>query len=153
MAAPRQLTLNQTVALIKQIAQAHAQINTVYFGDVWEFLAQTDNIYPAMFYSLTGSNISSRTLSLNFSLFFLDRQIQDESNETEVLSDQLLIAQDIFSMMRHPNFNWKLDESVSIEFFTEEDKDYLAGVKMDVTVNYPMLTDRCQIPANFNYPH
>jgi hypothetical protein len=153
MAAPRQLTLNQTVTLIKQIAQAHAQINTVYFGDVWEFLAQTDNIYPAMFYSLTGSNISGRTLSLNFSLFFLDRQLQNESNETEVLSDQLLIAQDIFSMMRHPNFDWKLDESVSIEFFTEEDKDYLAGVKMDVIVNYPMLTDRCQVPANFNYPN
>jgi hypothetical protein len=152
MAAPRQLTLNQTVTLIKQIAQAHDQINTVYFGDVWEFLAQTDNIYPAMFYSLTGSNISGRTLSLNFSLFFLDRQLQNESNETEVLSDQLLIAQDIFSMMRHPNFDWKLDESVSIEFFTEEDKDYLAGVKMDVIVNYPMLTDRCQVPANFNYP-
>jgi len=152
MAAPRQLTLNQTVALIKQIAKAHAQINTVYFGDVWEFLAQTDNIYPAMFYSLTGSNISGRTLSLNFSLFFLDRQIQDESNETEVLSDQLLIAQDIFSMMRHPNFNWKLDENVSIEFSQKKIKNYLAGVKMDVVVNYPMITDRCQIPANFNYP-
>jgi hypothetical protein len=152
MAAQRQLTLNQTVALIKEIAQAHDQINTVYFGDVWEFLAQTDNIYPATFFTLTGSSIAAKTLSLNFSFFFLDRQIQDESNETEVLSDQLLIAQDVFSMLRHPNFNWDIDESVSIEFFTEDEKDYLAGVKMDIVVNYPMLTDRCQIPTNFNYP-
>jgi hypothetical protein len=152
MAAQRQLTLNQTVALIKEIAQAHDQINTVYFGDVWEFLAQTDNIYPATFFTLTGSSIAAKTLSLNFSFFFLDRQIQDESNETEVLSDQLLIAQDVFSMLRHPNFNWDIDESVSLEFFTEDEKDYLAGVKMDIIVNYPMLTDRCQIPTNFNYP-
>jgi hypothetical protein len=143
MAAQRQLTLNQTVALIKEIAQAHDQINTVYFGDVWEFLAQTDNIYPATFFTLTGSSIAAKTLSLNFSFFFLDRQIQDESNETEVLSDQLLIAQDVFSMLRHPNFNWDI---------TEDEKDYLAGVKMDIVVNYPMLTDRCQIPTNFNYP-
>lgn len=105
-----------------------------------------------MFFSLTGSSISTRTLTLDFSLFFLDRQLQDESNETEVLSDQLLIAQDIYSMLRHPNFNWKLDENATIEFFTENDKDYLAGVRMDITMNYPMLTDRCQIPTNFNYP-
>ena len=150
--AVQQLTLNQTVKLIRDIAQSHNQINTVYFGDVWEFLAQADNVYPAMFYSLTGSSISTRTLSLDFSLFFLDRQLQDESNETEVLSDQLLIAQDIYSMFRHPNFNWKLDENASIEFFTENEKDYLAGVRLDITMNYPMLTDRCQVPTNFNYP-
>lgn len=150
--AVQQLTLNQTVKLIRDIAQSHNQINTVYFGDVWEFLAQADNVYPAMFYSLTGSSISTRTLSLEFSLFFLDRQLQDESNETEVLSDQLLIAQDIYSMLRHPNFNWKLDENASIEFFTENEKDYLAGVRLDITMNYPMLTDRCQVPTNFNYP-
>jgi trimeric autotransporter adhesin len=150
--AVQQLTLNQTVKLIRDIALSHNQINTVYFGDVWEFLAQTDNTYPAMFYSLTGSQISGKNLAMDFSLFFLDRQLQDESNETDVLSDQLLIGQDIFSMMRYPKFDWKLDEDVSIEFFTENEKDYLAGVKLDITINYPMITDRCQVPSSFSYP-
>jgi len=150
--AVQQLTLNQTVKLIRDIALSHDQINTVYFGDVWEFLAQTDNTYPAMFYSLTGSQISGKNLAMDFSLFFLDRQLQDESNETDVLSDQLLIGQDIFSMMRYPKFDWKLDEDVSIEFFTENEKDYLSGVKLDITINYPMLTDRCQIPDDYTYP-
>lgn len=150
--AVQQLTLNQTVKLIRDIALSHDQINTVYFGDVWEFLAQTDNTYPAMFYSLTGSQISGKNLAMDFSLFFLDRQLQDETNETDVLSDQLLIGQDIFSMMRYPKFDWKLDEDVSIEFFTENEKDYLSGVKLDITINYPMLTDRCQIPDDYTYP-
>lgn len=150
--AVKQLTLNQTVKLIKDIAQSHDQINTVYFGDVWEFLAQTDNVYPAMFYSLTGSQINGKSLDMSFSLFFLDRQLQDETNETEVLSDQLLISQDIVSMLRHPKFDWEIGDNVVLEFFTENEKDYLAGVKADVTISFPMLSNRCQIPSDFNYP-
>lgn len=150
--AVKQLTLNQTVKLIKDIAQSHDQINTVYFGDVWEFLAQTDNVYPAMFYSLTGSQINGKSLDMSFSLFFLDRQLQDKTNETEVLSDQLLISQDIVSMLRHPKFDWEIGDNVVLEFFTENEKDYLAGVKADVTISFPMLSNRCQIPSDFNYP-
>lgn len=150
--AIKQLTLNQTVKLIKDIAQSHDQIKTVYFGDVWEFLAQTDNVYPAMFYSLTGSQINGKSLDMSFSLFFLDRQLQDETNETEVLSDQLLIAQDIISMLRFPKFDWEIGDNVILEFFTENEKDYLAGVKADVTISFPMLSNRCQIPSDFNYP-
>ncbi len=150
--AIKQLTLNQTVKLIKDIAQSHDQINTVYFGDVWEFLAQTDNTYPAMFYSLTGSQINGKSLDMSFSLFFLDRQLQDETNETEVLSDQLLIAQDIVSMLRFPKFDWEIGDNVVLEFFTENEKDYLAGVKADVTISFPMLSNRCQVPSDFNYP-
>ena len=130
--AIKQLTLNQTIKLISDIASSHEQINTVFFGDVWEFLAQTDNTYPAMFYSLTGSSIAAKELTMNFSLFFLDRQLQDESNENDVLSDQLLIAQDIVSMLRYPKFDWEIGDNVTLEFFTENEKDYLAGVKADI---------------------
>lgn len=151
--AIKQLTLNQTIKLISDLGSAHEQINTVYFGDVWEFLSQTDNVYPAMFYTLTGSSISGKQLNLDFSLFFLDRQLQDESNENEVLSDQLLIAQDIISMMRYPKFDWEIGDQVSMEFFTEKEEDYLAGVKADVTISFPMLSDRCQVPTDFNYPN
>jgi len=150
--AIKQLTLNQTIKQIRDIALSHDQINTVYFGDVWEFLAQSDNVYPAMFYSLTGSNISGKNLAMNFSLFFLDRQLQDESNETDVLSDQLLVAQDIFAMISYPKFDWEIDQNVNIEFFTENEKDYLAGVKFDIVLNYPMINDRCQVPSSFSYP-
>jgi hypothetical protein len=148
----KQLTLNQTINLIREISLSHDQIKTVYFGDVWEFLKQSDNVYPAMFYSLTGSSISGKNLSMNFSLFFLDRQLVDETNETDVLSDQLLIAQDIFAMFNYPKFDWEIDQDVTIDFFTENEKDYLAGVKFDITLNYPMLNDRCQVPSAFSYP-
>lgn len=105
-----------------------------------------------MFYSLTGSQINGKELSMSFSLFFLDRQLQDETNETEVLSDQLLICQDVISMCQHPFFNWNVGDAVTLEFFTENEKDYLAGVKADITILYPMLSNRCQIPTDFIYP-
>jgi hypothetical protein len=150
--AVKQLTLNQTIKLIKDIALSHYQINSVYFGDVWEFLAQPDNTYPAMFYSLTGASITERNLDMSFSFFFLDRQLQNEDNENEVLSDQLLIAQDIYAMMKSPKFSWEMGTSATLKFFTENEKDYLAGVKMELTITYPFLADRCQVPNNFVYP-
>jgi hypothetical protein len=105
-----------------------------------------------MFYSLTGSQINGKELTMSFSLFFLDRQLIDETNETEVLSDQLLICQDVLAMMKHPNMSWLLGEAITLEFFTENEKDYLAGIKADINIIYPMLMNRCQIPTDFIYP-
>ena len=150
--AVKQLTLNQTIKLIKDIASSHYQINSIYFGDIWEFLNQTDNVYPAMFYSLNSSSIEDKNIKLNFSLFFMDRQLQNEDNENEVLSDQLLIAQDIIAMMKFPKFDWEIDPTINLEFYTENEKDYLAGVKADIAINFPMINDRCVLPANFVYP-
>lgn len=146
------LTLNQTVDLLTKLGESHKQIETVYFGDVWEFLAQKDNKYPAMFINLSNSNISGKDMTYSFSLFFLDRQLQDESDETDVLSDQLQIAQDIWAMINYPKFEWRVGEDASIDYFTENENDYLAGVKMDIQLSYGILTDRCQVPADFEYP-
>lgn len=146
----RQLTLNQTVQLIKELAQSHQQIDSVYFGDLWEFL-NVDNVYPALFYSLTGTSISGKILTHSFSLFFFDREIQNEKNETDVLSDRLIVAQDILSMMKNPTFDWEIEDSVNFEYYTESDDDYLCGVKMDVNISYPYLSDRCKLPEDFNY--
>ena len=146
----RQLTLNQTVQLIKELGQSHEQIDSVYFGDLWEFL-NTDNIYPALFYSLTGTQIQGKILTHSFSLFFFDREIQDEKNETDVLSDRLIVAQDILSMMKNPTFDWEIEDNVNIEYYTETEVDFLSGVKMDVSISFPYLSDRCTLPEDFNY--
>lgn len=146
----RQLTLNQTIQLIRELALSHEQIESVYFGDLWEFL-NTDNKYPALFYSLTSTNIEGKILTHSFSLFFFDRELQGETNENDVLSDRLIVAQDILSMMRNPTFDWDVSDSVSFEYYTETEVDFLSGIKMDVNVSFPYLSDRCQLPEDFNY--
>ena len=145
------MTLNQLVKQINQIATDHEQINFVYFGDVWERLSNGEVTYPAMFYTLTGGNALAKHITYSFSLYCMDRMLSEETNETEVLSDMTLVAQDLLAQLRYPKFEWVISDNAPITFYTESDPDYLAGVKLDVTFQLPFLNDRCQIPTIYTY--
>ena len=79
------LTLNQIVKQITTLGNDHEQINFVYFGDVWERLSNGEVTYPAMFYTLTGATINAKNITYNFSLYFMDRMLMEETNETAPL--------------------------------------------------------------------
>ncbi|CAB4152981.1 hypothetical protein UFOVP617_43 [uncultured Caudovirales phage] len=151
--AARTLTLNQVVSQIKAIAEAHQQINTVYYGDFDEFLGESaDNVYPAMYFDSTNANISTRTLTLNFSLFFFDRMLPEKINETEAVSDQLSIAQDIIAQLLFQEFEFEMSENVALTFITEDTPDNLIAVKADISLELPFTSDRCQVPTSYQYP-
>lgn len=146
-------TLNQVVQTIQGLAEAHQQINTVYFGNLVDFLSKgSDNVYPAMFFDLTSSNINGTVQTMNFSLYFMDRMLAEQSNETEVLSDQLSIAQDIVAQLRYDGFLFTVDDSVPLTFFTEDTPDLLAGVKADISIDLDFSANRCQVPTDYIFP-
>lgn len=147
-------TLNQVVKTISGIGQSHQQIKTVYFGNLLDFLSKgTDNVYPAMFFDLTGSSIANKTLTMDFSLYFMDRMLPEQTNETEVLSDQLSVAQDIIAMLMYQDFDFVMSDSVQLAYFTENTPDLLAGVRADIRLELPFTADRCWIPTSYNYPN
>ena len=151
--AARTLTLNQVVDQIKAIAEAHKQINTVYYGDFDEFLGESaDNVYPAMYFDSTNASLSTRTLTLNFSLYFFDRMLPEKINETEAVSDMLSVAQDIIAQMLFQEFEFEMNESVQLTFITEDTPDNLVAVKADISMDLPFTADRCQVPSTFQFP-
>jgi hypothetical protein len=145
------LTLNQVVKQLTTLGNDHEQINFVYFGDVWERLSNGEVTYPAMFFTLSGANILAKNIEYQFSLYFMDRMLMEESNETEILSDTTLIGQDIVAQLRYPKAIWTIGDNAPITFYTESDPDYLAGVKIDITLQLPYLNDRCQVPSIYTY--
>ena len=147
------MTLNQVVQTINNLATAHKQIKSVYFGDLADYLSRgTENVYPSLYYDLTGGNVAERGITLNFSLYFFDRMLPEDTNETEVLSDMLEVCQDIIAQLRYNN--WEFDEGLnaSLTFFTEETPELLAGVRADITLELPFTANRCQVPSTFTYP-
>lgn len=151
--AARTLTLNQVVSQIKAIAEAHSQINTVYYGDFDEFLGESaDNVYPAMYFDSTNANLSARTLTLNFSLYFFDRMLPEKINETEAVSDMLSVAQDILAQLLYQEFEFEMSENVTLTFITEDTPDNLVAVKADISLDLPFTADRCQVPTSYQYP-
>lgn len=149
------MTLNQIVKEITKLGNDHEQINFVYFGDVWERLSNGEVSYPAMFFTLTGATVQAKEINYNFSLYFMDRMLMEETNETEVLSDMTLVGQDIIAQFRYPKdysiVTWTLGSSVPVTFFTESDPDYLAGVKLDISLSLPFINDRCQVPSTYTF--
>jgi len=147
------MTLNNIVQTITNLGNAHQQIKSVYFGDLADYLSRgTENTYPSLYFDLTGGNISEKSLVLNFSLYFFDRMLHEETNETEVMSDMLEVCQDIIAQLRHNNFEFDEGLNVTLSFFTEDTPDLLAGVRADITLDLPYLANRCVVPSSYSYP-
>jgi hypothetical protein len=149
------MTLNQIVKELTTIGNDHEQINFVYFGDVWERLSNGEVTYPAMFFTLNGANVAAKEIGYSFSLYFMDRMLMEETNETEVLSDMTQVAGDIVAQLRFPtdyqNVTWTLNQNLPITFYTESDPDLLAGVKLDINLTVPFINNRCEVPSNYTY--
>ena len=151
--AARTLTLNQIVNQIKQIAEAHEQINTVYYGDFDEFLGESaDNVYPAMYFDSTDAQITRQVLTMNFSLYFFDRMLPEKINETEAVSDMLSVAQDIVAQLLYQQFEFEMQDNVNLTFITEDTPDNLVAVKADISLELPFLANRCVVPSEYQYP-
>jgi hypothetical protein len=88
----------------------------------------------------------AKQITFTFSLYFMDRQIEN-TEEIEVMSDQLLICQDIIAFIRDNANEWLVSENIPMEFFVESEPDVLAGVKADVTLTLSSINNRCQIPV------
>jgi hypothetical protein len=150
--AARTLTLNQIVDQIKAIAEAHKQINTVKFGDLDEFLGESaDNVYPAMYFDIAPSNLSTRSLNLNFDFFFFDRLLPERTNETEIMSDILSIAQDIMAQLMFNEFEFTVSENVPLTPVTEDTPDNLVAWQASISFILPFTADRCQVPTSYQY--
>lgn len=146
------LTLNELTKKIQEIGEAHKQIKTTYNGSVFDFLSKgTDNVYPAFVYDLSQGNISGTVMTLDFLMFFFDRVLPEQVNETEVLSDQILIASDIIAQLRYQLFDFYVTGNNSMVFFREETPDLLAGVRCSVSFEIQYDADRCAVPTNFAY--
>ena len=141
------MTLNQLVQKITTYANNHEQIKFVYFGDVWDRLSNGEVSYPAMFFNLTSATLLEKQIEYNMSLYFMDRMLMEEINETEVLSDMTLVGQDIVAELRSPTEEWIIGDNAPITYYTESDPDYLAGIKIDITLKLSSLNNTCQIPT------
>ena len=142
-------TLNQIVTDFQSIATNHLQINSFGFGDVWEIEASGAKTAPLMWLYWRQSNTSERIIEHQFTLLFMDLVDKGENNETEVLSDQLLICTDVLALLDDPDY-WDdmiIDVTSGIEPFTERFDNDWAGVSVDFTLRCPFTRNNCLVPT------
>lgn len=146
------MTLNQVIKKIEDIGNAHKQIKSVFYGSAFDFLSKgSDALYPAFIFDLNNASINGKTLTLSFSLFFMDRMLPEETNYQDVLSDQLFTAEDIIAQLSYNDFDFDLQESVTLTSFTENTPDLLAGWQTDINLDLPYIYNRCEVPTSYTY--
>jgi hypothetical protein len=143
------ITLNQVLNIIRTICSNHAQINSFIFGQISEISASEQEQYPLVWCDVNDSQMSERLFTLNLSLYVLDIQRVDNSNEIDVLSDTLSIGRDLIAALNNPTyqdyFNVKYD--VNFTQVREGFPDIVDGWKLDIGLELMELNDRCQIPT------
>lgn len=148
------MTVTEVKQLLNDLANDHYQINDYGWGDVWEIGESESITYPLMYCTPETSNISlsAKAFNFNISIIFADLVFGDGSNTDDVISDQLLICQDILAQLKSDKFDFNVSDTVSIEFFSERLSDLVAGVRASITLVIPYVNNRCVVPSDYQYP-
>jgi hypothetical protein len=140
-------TLNQIINQLEAVQQSHAQLNGFGFGEVFELSTQQEN-YPLLWANVLTSNISEKTLTLNFGIMILDIVSDDSRNERDTMSDTLSISQDVIAMLENPlnDDSFLVGDSVTLEPLFEAFPDKVNGWLMTLSFELPFEANRCQVP-------
>lgn len=113
-------------------------IHTVIYGSPIEWMFQDKQPeFPIAAYDIgKGSLNIGRESVFNISLWFLDKSGREAEFETEVMSDQHSILNDIISELRNRQTKYLISENVAWDGIKEKMEDYLSGVSatFDLTV-------------------
>ena len=151
------LTLNQTVKLLNNFANAHRQINTFGSGEISDFATSGVTTYPVMWVDYEdpiislnseGSGIFRNVLRV----YLADRLLKGQGNLQEVLSDMQQVGIDLFAHLQSQTYLSMqqtilepLDYTFNL-FSGSFHDDEIAGYYIDVTLKSAYTSDRCQIP-------
>lgn len=140
-------TLNQIINQLQAVQESHAQLNGFGFGEVFELSTQQEN-YPLMWANVLTSNISEKTLTLNFGIMILDIVSDDSRNERDTLSDTLSISQDVIALLDNPinDDRFLVGDSVTLEPLFEVFPDKVNGWLITLAFELPFEANRCQVP-------
>lgn len=142
-------SINQIRLELSEIASAHLQINSFFWGDfLRSYKENTELNYPLMGALYPSATLLRNQTSVQLSIYVCDKIYKDWSNLNDVESDTLQICRDIYNVM-NSSFRWQSIgrvQSCTVTKFIERGGDEVAGHTM--TVQF-LIRDRagvCDLP-------
>jgi hypothetical protein len=139
------VTVNQINQKLSEIATAHKQIHSYFWGDFMRAFKERELNYPLMCCYITPTVIFNKTVStVPINILVCDKIYKDWSNLNDVESDMLDLANQLYQIIRlHPKWQ-ELGTVVSCNIptkFIDQGGDEVAGFVM--TVNFKFISDVC----------
>jgi hypothetical protein len=128
---------------IKDTLEAHSQINSVTFGDIFDVDLNKQSIFPLGHIMVNQASIDGQTITINVSVMCMDvvdetkEDLRDQSetfyginNEQDILNTQLAVINDLVTKLRKGTLYTDLYQLSSVPTcipFSERFENLLAG--------------------------
>lgn len=149
------LTLNQIVKKLREIRQAHPQLNSFEFGDFDEIGSSEAYVYPLLACDFLPGSITRQIVTTKMIILVCDRVRDDNSNLLEVLSNTHKVCLDVFAQLYEyfEDNQVELSREAVISDFNRRFDDSVAGHQLEITINQFYSKDTCQVPTipDFQY--
>ena len=152
----------------EDLSMKHRQVNSYGFGDIQQISYFTearkkgivsnveDNqdegyhtaIYPLIYVVPGQATIDGGYKVLNFNILFMDIVKPDYSNETQVFSDTLQIAEDWIARFRYGTLydKYMCDLPVNLTPFSERFDDFVDGWNLPLSIRVESVINECDTP-------
>ena len=157
------VNLKQIIDDLHNIANHHEQISSFGFGDLHQITMDVESKqepkYVRMYVMPQPVTFDRNGTIYQLSITIMDKINQDYSNQSEVMSDTLLIMQDVFTILwqsytqQSGNFTQDYEPQFGPQVvpFLERFETILAGWTMTLNITQLHDYDRCVLPErSFN---
>jgi hypothetical protein len=142
------MTYNQVINELQTILGNHPMITEVRYTTPLEWLNR-DEVpkFPVACYMIDSGNYNlGKELIYTCQFWFLDKSGQEAEFETEVISDQHGIANDIVNLLRKSKI-FTIDDSISWTAISEKFEDYISGINLTINISSISQFDYCDYPS------
>jgi hypothetical protein len=160
------INYKQILADLSSIAYNHPQIKSFGFGDLAQctndIVTKQEPKYSRMYIVPGDVQLNENRLHYRFSIIIMDRVDDDQSNQSEVMSDTLRTVMDIWTILLQSytaaqgNFSWDLvvGEDPDIFPFLERFETILGGWTLNLSFEVAFDYNSCTPPVldNFQFP-
>ena len=122
------------IETLKNISASHQIIQEFGEGDVYEYMNSGNHKYPCLFMTMSTINSDTSSTDYNFTLFYIDRLTDDNSNRIYVQSTGISVIQQILQQIVSLNSDVELT-SANYTLFTEKFADYCGGAFCEVVLS------------------
>lgn len=140
-------TLTQIVKEFQTFANNHKVIKQFEANPISDFTAN-NYLYPLLWLEVGNVQYAQGEARLSMSFYIVDRLLSDETNLMKVLSDSLMICDDLDAYFNEyeEDFGFYFSQDAPLSPIVYDFDDKVGGYKMDITVQVARGRNKNDIP-------
>jgi len=142
------VTVNQIRRELQEIADAHYQVNSFFWGDFLRAYKEEEQKYPLVCTYLTTANMQRKLVPATLQIIVCDRTLEGLKNINDTESDCLQVIRDIYNTINMSN-RWRkmvTVRSATANKFIERGGDVVAGYVLQIQIDIKDGRSICNLP-------